>query len=77
MNTKTMEQFEVVDTCSLSMFSGGSAEDMANTVGSALAGGIVGFGICTASVALAPFAGACAYAGAKFGAAGYLIARYS
>ncbi|HFI0305374.1 TPA: hypothetical protein ACGOVM_000402 [Streptococcus suis] len=50
---------------------------MANTVGSALAGGIVGFGICTASVALAPFAGACAYAGAKFGAAGYLIARYS
>lgn len=67
----------LVDTCSLSMITGGSAEDITNTAGSALAGGIVGFGICTASVALAPFAGACAYAGAKLGAAGYLIARYS
>lgn len=34
-------------------------------------------GICTASVALAPVAGACAYLGAKVGGGGYLIARYS
>lgn len=75
MNTKTLEQFDVMDDMVLSRVEGGN--DVLNTAGSAIAGGIVGYLVCSASIVAAPVAGACAYTGAKIGGAGYLIARHS
>ncbi|MGV3010401.1 Blp family class II bacteriocin [Streptococcus thoraltensis] len=75
MNTNTLEQFTMMDEMVLSNIEGGN--DVLNTAGSAFAGGVVGYLICSASVVAAPVAGACAYTGAKIGGAGYLIARYS
>lgn len=75
MNTEMMEHFEVLDADRLASVEGGN--DIANTAGSAIAGGIIGYSACTASIVGAPFAWACAYIGAKFGASGYIIARYS
>ncbi|AUW96913.1 Blp family class II bacteriocin [Streptococcus pluranimalium] len=70
-----MEQFEVMDEMALSNIEGGN--DVLITAGSAIAGGIVGYLACSASIVAAPVAGACAYTGAKIGGAGYLIARHS
>lgn len=78
MDTKTVETFGVMNTEFLEVvIGGGNVEEIANTAGSAIAGGIIGYGICTSSVVMAPFAAACAYAGAKFGAAAYIILRFS
>ncbi|WP_367783152.1 Blp family class II bacteriocin [Streptococcus pluranimalium] len=70
-----MEQFEVMNEMALSNIEGGN--DVLITAGSAIAGGIVGYLACSASIVAAPVAGACAYTGAKIGGAGYLIARHS
>lgn len=75
MNTKIFAKFDVMPELELSTVEGGNV--LTNTAGVALAGGVVGAGICSASIALAPFAGACAYVGAKAFASGYLIAHYS
>lgn len=71
----TIEQFDMIDEIKLSSVEGGN--DILNTAGSAIAGGIVGYLVCSASIVAAPVAGACAYTGAKIGGAGYLIARHS
>lgn len=67
MNTTSFEQFEVMNTEVLASIEGGG-DELGNTAGSAIVGGIVGFGLCSSSIVAAPFAGACAYIGAKFGA---------
>lgn len=72
---KNLEQFDVMTDEALSTVEGGNV--VINTAGVAIAGGVVGAGVCSASVAFAPFAGACAYVGAKALASGYLIAYYS
>ncbi|MEY8463137.1 Blp family class II bacteriocin [Streptococcus merionis] len=74
MNTQAIKQFDVMSTELLVSVEGGN--ELVNTAGVA-AGAIVGYGVCAASIAAAPLAGACAYIGAKFMASGYLIARYS
>ncbi|WP_449461090.1 Blp family class II bacteriocin [Streptococcus suis] len=72
MNTKTMEQFNVLNTDSLAAVEGGKNNWQTNVWeggSSAIPGWGLGTAICAASGVGTPFMGACGYIGAKFGVA--------
>lgn len=71
-----IEETKVMTETELSTIYGGSGEDVAKTGVAAVAGGVIGAGLCAATGVGAVWAPACAYAGAKLGGAAYLIGRF-
>lgn len=69
--TKVMTDKELESICG-----GDVAGEVINTGAAALAGGAIGAGLCAATGVGVVWAPACAYAGAKFGGAAYLIGRF-